>query len=80
MTNPVAAASRYPGPLMVIVGTRDETVTPQPAAGEIYLRYHDGPEDLVVLDTDHVFDVFTGPEVLDGMIDGAQAWIEAAAD
>ena len=25
-----------------------------------YMTYHEGAEELVVLDTDHVFDVFTG--------------------
>lgn len=79
-TDPVAAAARYPGPLMVIVGTRDDVVTPQPAAGEIFLRYHEGEEELVVLDTDHVFDVPTGPEALDGMIARSMAWIEVATE
>jgi alpha/beta superfamily hydrolase len=78
LTHPVAAAALYAGPLMVIVGARDEVVTPQPSGGEVFLRYHPGPEELVVLDTDHAFDVMTGPEVLDGMIDRSLAWIQAA--
>lgn len=77
MTDPVAAAARYPGPLLVIVGTRDAVVTPQPAAGEIFLAYHDGPEELVVLDTDHAFDVLTGPAVLDDMIARTLAFLTA---
>ncbi|MBP7242789.1 alpha/beta fold hydrolase [Amaricoccus sp.] len=78
-TNPVAATARYPGPLLVIVGARDEVVTPQPASGEVFLRYHEGEEALVVLDTDHAFGVATGPETLDGMIEQSLAWIQDAA-
>lgn len=78
--DPVAAAATYPGPLMVIVGTRDEVVTPQPAGGEVFLRYHAGPEELVVLDTDHVFDAFVGPATLDDMISRSAAFIAAAGD
>ncbi|MBP7002210.1 alpha/beta fold hydrolase [Amaricoccus sp.] len=78
-TDPVAAAARYPGPLLVIVGSRDELVTPQPAAGEIFLRYHEGEESLVVLDTDPAFGVATGPDVLDGMIEQSLAWVQDAA-
>lgn len=79
-TDPVAAAARYPGPMQVIVGSRDEIVTPQPAAGEIFVRYHEGVDELVVLDTDHTFDAATGPQVLDGMIERGIAWIQDATD
>lgn len=75
--DPVAAAARYPGPLMVIVGARDELVTPQPAAGQIFLDYHTGVEELVVLDTGNSFDVRSGPEVLDDMISRTREFIAA---
>lgn len=78
--DPVAAAALYPGPMLVIVAARDEVVTPQPAAGAIFLRYHPGEEELVVLDTDHVFGVMTGPAVIDGMIEHSLAWIRGATD
>lgn len=71
-----AAIAAYPGPLMVIVGTRDTTVTPQPAAGQILLDYHPGKEQLVVFDTDHVWDAFAGPETLDNkMIPTTLKWL-----
>jgi fermentation-respiration switch protein FrsA (DUF1100 family) len=59
-TDPIAAISHYDKPLQVVVGERDDIVTPQPQYGETYMTYHDGYEELVVLDGDHVFDVFTG--------------------
>lgn len=77
-TDPVAAVARYPGPLLVIVGTRDDVVGPQPAAGAVFLRYHGGPQELVVLDTDHVFGVSAGPATLDDMIARTLAFLAAA--
>lgn len=77
-TSPPAALAAYPGPLKVIVGSRDDVVTPQPAAGEVFLRYHDGPESLSVFDTDHVWSAFSGPEVLDGqMLPATLEWLDA---
>jgi fermentation-respiration switch protein FrsA (DUF1100 family) len=71
-TDPIAAISGYDGPMQVVVGERDDIVTPQPSYGQTYLTYHDGREELVVLDGDHVFDVFTG--------NGAPALDEAIAE
>jgi uncharacterized protein len=71
-TDPIAAISGYGGPMQVVVGERDDIVTPQPYYGETYMTYHDGREELVVLDGDHVFDVFTG--------NGAPALDEAIAE
>lgn len=65
--DPIAEISHYRGPLQVVVGLRDTLVTPQPYYGELYLTYHEGREELVTVDADHIFDVLTdaGPEVLD---------------
>jgi len=68
--------SRYPGPLLVIVGTRDTVVAPQPLAGQAYVDNHDGDEELIVLDTDHIFDAFTGPDTVDEMALWTLAWFE----
>lgn len=73
-----AALADYDGPLQVIVGLKDTLVTPQPASGEILLQYHDGPEELVPVETDHVFDAFVGPQVLDTrMVPATLAWLKA---
>ncbi len=74
--DPVAAIAHYKGPLFVIVGTKDTVVTPQPAAGEIFLTYHDGPEKIMILPTDHAFDAFTGPATVDTMAAASLAVIE----
>ncbi|MBN9016191.1 MAG: alpha/beta fold hydrolase [Rhizobiales bacterium] len=74
--DPIAAISHYSGPLLVIVGTKDTVVTPQPFAGESFLAYHDGPEGLMVLPTDHAFDAFTGPQTVDLMAAASLAFIE----
>jgi hypothetical protein len=59
-TDPIAAISHYDEPMQVVVGALDTLVTPQPQYGNTYMTYHDGYEELIVLDADHVFDVFTG--------------------
>jgi cephalosporin-C deacetylase-like acetyl esterase len=76
--DPTAAITEVEDPLMVIVGLRDTTVTPQPTYGELYLTYHDGPEQLVTVDSDHVFNVVTdtGPQVFDDVVAWSVAWLE----
>jgi hypothetical protein len=76
--DPIAAITGYGGPLQVVVGTRDTTVTPQPQYGRIYTTYHDGMEELVVLDGDHVLDVLSGngPGVLDQAIAEGLDWFK----
>lgn len=74
--DPVGELAQYGGPVQVVVGSRDDTVWPQPHAGQVYLNYHEGMEQLIVLDGDHVFDVLaTGPSVLDEAITWALAWL-----
>ena len=52
-TSPAGAIARYSGPLEVVVGLKETIVTPQPAAGQILLDYHEGEEALVTVDSDH---------------------------
>jgi dienelactone hydrolase len=66
--DPVAEITKYHGPLLVAVGSKDETVFPQPAAGEVLLGYHDGPEELLVWPMDHVFNAFENAETVDKLI------------
>ncbi|MEQ9811351.1 MAG: alpha/beta fold hydrolase [Azospirillaceae bacterium] len=74
-TDPVAFMAGFGGPLLVIVGTRDDIVWPQPQAGWVYLNHHEGEEGIVVLDTDHVFDAFSGPDTVDLMANMTAAWV-----
>ena len=77
-TSPIAAVSDYDGPLLVIVGSEDTTVSPQPASGQVLLDYHDGVEKLAVFETDHVWSAFSGPAVLDEkMLPTTLEWLGA---
>lgn len=73
--DPVAELGNYGGPVQVVVGSRDDTVWPQPQAGQVFLDYHDGAEQLVVVDGDHIFDIFVHEAVLDEAILWALAWL-----
>jgi uncharacterized protein len=68
LVTPVGAIGRYPGPLRVVVGSKETIVTPQPAAGQILLDYHQGPEDLVVVDSDHDWNAGTSPKTVDEVL------------
>jgi uncharacterized protein len=74
--NPVAEITKYRRPMLVVVGLKDTTVTPQPQAGGLYIKYHPGQEKLVKLDADHVFDIFgAGPERLDEGVAWSVDWL-----
>jgi cephalosporin-C deacetylase-like acetyl esterase len=75
--DPIAEISQYEGPLMSIVGLNDTIVTPQPQAGQIFLTYHPGDNEMLVeLDADHVFDILTeGTDDLDDAIAWSLAWL-----
>jgi alpha/beta superfamily hydrolase len=76
--NPVGAIAEVEAPLLVAVGLQDTTVVPQPYQGETYLNYHEGPEKLVEVDSDHVFSVLTdgGTRFADEVIAWSLAWLE----
>lgn len=65
---PAGAISKYKGPLRVIVGRRETVVTPQPAAGQSLLNYHDGINDLVEIDSDHDWNAETSPETVESVL------------
>ncbi|WP_421851709.1 alpha/beta hydrolase [Oricola sp.] len=76
VTSTAAALAGYDGPLQVIVGSKDTVVAPQPASGQLLIDYHDGKERLVVFETDHVWDAFSGPATLDEkMVPTTLEWI-----
>ncbi|WP_089727755.1 alpha/beta hydrolase, partial [Candidatus Thiosymbion oneisti] len=72
--DPVAEIVRFTKPLMVVVGLQDVGIKPQPQMGEIYMRYHEGEEALVILDAGHVFNMLEGPEELDKAIAWSTDW------
>jgi hypothetical protein len=66
--DPVAEITKYDGPLLVAVGTKDDVVFPQPASGQVLLDYHEGDEELIVWPMDHVFNAFSDAETVDKLI------------
>ena len=61
LLSPSAEIASYKGPLQVTVGLMDTIVYPQPYAGQILLQYHEGPEELVIMDdADHMLNILTG--------------------
>jgi pimeloyl-ACP methyl ester carboxylesterase len=72
--DPVAEIRKYKSPLMVIVGKSDPIVWPQPAKGQLYMKYHQGREKLVALDLDHAFNWWAGPEGPDTAFYWSTAW------
>lgn len=76
--DPVAAIAQVEDPLLVVVGLQDTTVTPQPAYGELFLRAHEGVEQLVAVESDHVYNVLTdpGPQVFDTVVAATVTWLQ----
>jgi pimeloyl-ACP methyl ester carboxylesterase len=72
--DPVAEIRKFNSPLMVIVGKEDPIVWPQPAKGQLYMKYHQGQEKLVALDVDHAFNWWAGPEGPDAAFYWSAAW------
>ena len=72
--DPLAEIRKYQRPLMVIVGNEDPIVWPQPAKGQLYMKYHEGFEKLVALDVDHAFNYWAGPEGPDTAFYWSTAW------
>lgn len=62
MIDPVAAIRDYEGAMMLVTGLKDNIVWPQPHQGQIFLNNHNGPHQLAVIDADHEFDYWDGPE------------------
>ena len=71
---PLSEIRKYQDPLMVIVGNEDPVVWPQPAKGQLYMKYHEGFEKLVALDVDHAFNWWAGPEGPDTAYYWSTAW------
>lgn len=73
--SPTTEIAAYAGPLFVAHGTRDDVVPP--AAAQMLLDAHPGPDVLWMQDMDHVFNVFGGPATLDAMVAETIAFFES---
>jgi hypothetical protein len=74
--DPVAEIGAYHGPLLVAVGTNDTVVYPQPASGQAFLTYHEGPEELWIRPMDHSFNSFQNHETVDALIEKTGDFIQ----
>lgn len=75
LIDPVAEIASYFGPLMVVIGLNDDVVFPQPHAGQIFIDNHFGWRKFVQLETDHMFGIFSGPEILVEAVYEAIDWV-----
>lgn len=75
-TDPVAAMAPVDDPLLVIVGTNDTIVQPQPQMGRLFTKYHSGPSELFVLETGHAFGALENAKTLDAMVEKTLTWLE----
>lgn len=66
--NPVADIGRIAAPILVICGTRDTVIFPEPDLSKDMLGRHAGRNELVVLPMDHTFSVADGIETLDDVV------------
>ena len=74
--DPLAGIAQFSGPLLSVAGSGDVVVAPQPAVAQSFLNAHDGPESLVLLDADHTFNSFIGPEAMEEAIAVTLEWLE----
>ena len=73
--DPLDGIARFSGPLLSVAGSNDVVIAPQPAVAQRFLDAHDGPQSLVVLEADHTFDSFVGPDALEQAIGVTTAWL-----
>lgn len=65
-TQGVAAISSYKMPLMVLTGKNDDLVLT--GSNHAWSRYHNGETKLVEFDSNHVWNAFDGPTVIDNLV------------
>ena len=77
--SPLTEILKFGGPLLVVVGIHDEHVSPQPQMGEAFLCNHTGTHELLMLETDHTFNIGAGEtDSLDKAIRKTTEWFKKA--
>lgn len=77
---PAAEIGRYAGPLLVMIGTKDNLVFPQPVSAKAFLSYHPGQHELWQRPVDHGFDVEQTSEAVSALIDGTGDFLQKNFD
>ncbi|MCG8454007.1 MAG: prolyl oligopeptidase family serine peptidase [Spirochaetales bacterium] len=75
--DPLAGIAAFDGPLLSLGGTQDQLISPQPDVAQSFLDVHDGPEDLGVIEADHTFNNFMGPDVMIEVATATAQWLKA---
>ena len=73
--DPVAEIGAYAGPVFVAQGTLDDIVLP--VSAELLIAGHGGESELWLKEMDHVFGAFSGPEILDEMVQATIAFFSS---
>lgn len=76
-TSPLVDIIKFSGSLLVIGGKTDQYIHPQPQMGEAFILAHTGKNKLVILNTDHSFNIKTrGSKYLDEAIKWSIQWFK----
>lgn len=65
---PAAELAKFPGPILLAVGTTDSIVWPQPASAQALIGYHQGHHELWVRPVDHGFNLMENSNTVDELI------------
>jgi len=74
LINPVAEIVSYDGPLLVVSGSKDDLVFPQPEVSNLFTMYHKGVERLLQQDSGHIFDLFERKDKVLEIIEATLEW------
>lgn len=74
LINPVAEIVSYDGPLLVVSGSKDDLVFPQPEVSNLFIKYHRGVDRLLQQDSGHIFDLFERQDKVLEIIDATLEW------
>ncbi len=76
-TSPLVDITKFSGSLLVIGGKTDQYIHPQPQMGEAFILAHTAKNKLVILNTDHSFNIKTrGSKYLDEAIKWSIRWFK----
>jgi dipeptidyl aminopeptidase/acylaminoacyl peptidase len=76
-TSPLVEITKFSGSLLVIGGKTDQYIHPQPQMGDAFILAHRGKNKLVILNTDHSFNIKTrGAKYLDEAIKWTIQWFK----
>jgi len=75
-SSPLLEIAKFCGPLLIIVGTKDEYIYPQPQMGMAYIHAHRGRNNLIELESDHTFSIRdAGVKFIDQAIHQSLLWL-----